>query len=92
MAERVIRQLIDDIDGTKISEGKGGRVEFSLDGTSYEIDLSTANAAKFEKALKPYIDAAKKVGGSRARRNKEVRRARTSHKHSAAIRAASERP
>ena len=42
MAECVIRQLIDDIDGTDMTEGKGGRVEFSVHGITYENDLSAA--------------------------------------------------
>ena len=71
MAERIVRQLIDDIDGTEISEGKGERVEFSFRGTDYQIDLTAANAAKLDKALKPYIDAAAKVrAAGRGRRAK----------------------
>jgi hypothetical protein len=85
VAERVVRQLIDDIDGSDIPEGAGGRVEFSVNGVSYQIDLSTANVAKFDKALKPYIDAAKKVGGSRGRRAK-VASSKSSPEHLAAIR------
>ena len=29
MAERIIRQLIDDLDGTEIAEGGGEQIEFS---------------------------------------------------------------
>src|ERR1700737_3390191 len=70
MAERIVRQLIDDLDGTEIMEGGGERVEFSVRGVAYQIDLSTANAAKLDKALKPYVDAALKIRGSRGRRGK----------------------
>jgi hypothetical protein len=70
MAERIVRQLIDDLDGTEIVEGGGERVEFSVRGVAYQIDLSTANAAKLDKALKPYVDAALKIRGSRGRRVK----------------------
>ena len=71
MAERIIRQLIDDIDGSEISEGGGERVEFSLRGVEYHIDLSNANIAKLDKALKPYVDAAAKVrGGGGVRRTR----------------------
>lgn len=87
MAERIVRQLIDDIDGTDISEGKGGRVEFSVSGVSYEIDLSDANTTKFNKAFKPYIDAAKKVGSSRGRATKSKGGGKASPEHLAAIRA-----
>ncbi|AQT81038.1 hypothetical protein B1R94_19905 [Mycolicibacterium litorale] len=70
MAERVVRQLIDDIDGTEIPDGGGERIEFSFRGVAYHIDLSSSNAAKFAKALKPYIEAGEKANGAvRARRN-----------------------
>lgn len=66
MAERIVRQLIDDIDGSEISDGAGERVEFSVRGVSYRIDLSAPNIAKFDKALKPYVDSAVKVRGTRS--------------------------
>ena len=72
MAERIVRQLIDDIDGSEISDGGGERIEFSLRGVEYQIDLSNTNIAKLDKALKPYVDAAAKVRGSSARRAKST--------------------
>jgi Lsr2 len=65
MAERVLRQLIDDISGADIPEGEGERIAFSVRGVDYQIDLSAANVAKLEKALKPYVEAAARVGGRR---------------------------
>jgi hypothetical protein len=65
MAERIIRQLIDDLDQSEIAEGDGGAVEFALRGTSYTIDLGTANTAKLEQVLAPFIAAATRVGGPR---------------------------
>ena len=58
MAERVIRQIIDDIDKSEIAEGEGERIEFTFRGVAYQLDLSNANVAKLEKALAPFIDAA----------------------------------
>jgi hypothetical protein len=75
VAERIVRQLIDDIDGSEIPDGGGERVEFSLRGVSYQIDLSAANVAKLDKAFKPYIDSAAKVAGTRARRVKSTGKA-----------------
>lgn len=72
MAERIVRQLIDDIDGSDITDGNGERVEFSLRGVDYHIDLSAANIAKLDKALKPYVAAATRVRGGRGRRPKNV--------------------
>ncbi|TGD84237.1 Lsr2 family protein [Mycolicibacterium sp. CH28] len=63
MAERIVRQLIDDLDGAEIPDGGGERIEFSFRGVDYHIDLSAANVAKFNKAIKPYIDAAANVAG-----------------------------
>lgn len=56
--------LVDDIDGSA-----GERtVTFTWDGTAYEIELSKKNAVVFEKAMKPYLDAARKVRSGRGRR------------------------
>jgi hypothetical protein len=63
MAERIIRQLIDDLDQSEIADGEGGAVEFAFRGTVYKIDLSAANAAALEQALAPYIAAANRVSG-----------------------------
>jgi hypothetical protein len=75
MAERIVRQLIDDIDGSEIPDGSGERVVFAVRGAEYQIDLSNANLAKFEKALKPYVEAGSKVRGRVARRSKAGRSA-----------------
>ncbi|MCT7372651.1 histone-like nucleoid-structuring protein Lsr2 [Mycolicibacterium llatzerense] len=74
MAERIIRHLIDDLDGSELPEGRGESIPFSLRGVEYKIDLSKANAAKLDKALKPFIDAAQKVGGTRRAGAKTTRR------------------
>ena len=58
MARQVITTLIDDLDGKKADR----TVEFALDGTSYTIDLSEANAGKLRKALDPYINAGTRLG------------------------------
>lgn len=68
MAERIIRQLIDDLDETEIVDGKGGTVEFGLRGTTYTIDLTTANIAKLERALAPFVEAATRQSGTGAAR------------------------
>jgi hypothetical protein len=68
MAERMVRQLIDDLDGTEIENGNGERVVFTLRGATYQIDLSPANVKKLDKALKPFVDAAVRVRRGNARR------------------------
>jgi len=57
MARKVQVLLEDDIDGTPGAE----TVVFSLDGKSYEIDLSEKNADKLREAFAPWIGAGRRV-------------------------------
>ena len=57
VARREIVVLEDDLDGGNADE----TVKFGLDGTSYEIDLSQANAAKLREALSVYVAGARKA-------------------------------
>lgn len=66
MAQKVTVQLVDDIDDTPIEPGSGRTVEFSFDGSSYEIDLSNDNVDAFRDAISDYVAAARKVGARRA--------------------------
>ncbi|QEM43540.1 histone-like nucleoid-structuring protein Lsr2 [Mycolicibacterium grossiae] len=86
MAERIVRQLVDDMDGTEIAEGSGEQVEFALRGVTYQIDLTKANVAKLDKALKPFVEAATKVGGSRRSSRKSAAKTGPSREQLAAIR------
>lgn len=61
MAQKVNIVLVDDIDGSDAEE----TISFALDGTSYEIDLNSANAGKLRAALAPYVGHSRKVGGGR---------------------------
>jgi Lsr2 len=62
MAARRIITKEDDLDGTPAEE----TVTFSLDGVSYEIDLSTSNAAGLRDAFRKYIAAANKAPHGRS--------------------------
>lgn len=62
MAQKVITQLVDDIDGKEIADGKGETVSFALDGASYEIDLSSKNADAFRGLFQDHVAVARKVG------------------------------
>ncbi|RSM79454.1 Lsr2 family protein [Kibdelosporangium aridum] len=62
MAIRVRFLLIDDMDGTAAPDVH--RVTFALDGTSYEIDLTAANAARLRTRLAAYVHAARQTGRS----------------------------
>lgn len=58
MSQKVLVQLIDDLDGSVATE----TVEFALDGIAYEIDASTANAGFLRNALADYVAHARVVG------------------------------
>ena len=70
MAQRVSIELVDDVDGTPADE----TVSFGLDGASYELDLSAANAAALREALAGYIGHARRVSSSSSRRGSSPRR------------------
>jgi hypothetical protein len=61
MAQRVKVELVDDVDGTEAEE----TVTFALDGVTYEIDLSSANADKLRDALATWVGHARRSGGTR---------------------------
>ena len=63
MAQKVQVILVDDLDGGSADE----TVTFSLDGVSYEIDLSKDNAAALRDSLATWVGHARKVGRSAAR-------------------------
>jgi hypothetical protein len=57
VAQRVVVQLTDDIDGRPAAE----TVSFGLDGRSFEIDLSEKNARALRKELAPWVASARRV-------------------------------
>ena len=63
MAQRLEVRITDDISGALIRPGRGETVTFSLDGKSYEIDLTAKNATQLRKALRPYVEAGRPVVG-----------------------------
>ncbi len=63
MAQKVLVEMLDDIDGTPAAH----TIPFSLDGVTYEIDLSDGNAAALRGGLARYIDAARRTGGRKVR-------------------------
>lgn len=75
MAQKVNIVLVDDLDGSAATE----TVAFAIDGVSYEIDLSEANASRLREALAVYIGHARKASGGRGR----GRRGRGDNGHSA---------
>lgn len=66
MAQKVQVVLVDDLDGGQADE----TVSFSLDGVSYEIDLSAANAATMRDTLSQFVGVARRVSGRAAVRGR----------------------
>ena len=62
MAQRVVVELLDDLDQTPATES----VTFGLDGKTYTIDLNSYHAAQLRELLSKYVAVGRKVGGGRA--------------------------
>src|SRR3954452_16315794 len=60
MAQITEVRLLDDLDGGEAAES----MAFSLDGKSYEIDLSEKNAAALRDAFAPFVSSARRGGGA----------------------------
>jgi hypothetical protein len=59
MAIRVNFELMDDLDGTISTDIEP--VVFGIDGQTYKIDLTPANAARLRRRLADFVDAARRV-------------------------------
>jgi hypothetical protein len=77
----VVVTMTDDLDGGKADSS----VTFAFEGVSYEIDLGKRNLAAMQKALAPYVSAARKVPAAR-RSSSRSAPARSSKEDLAAIR------
>jgi hypothetical protein len=62
VARKVEVQLLDDIDGKPAEE----TVRFSLDGASYEIDLSAKHADELRASMAKFITKARRLGRGHA--------------------------
>lgn len=69
MAKNMIVQVVDDLDGTDITEG-GETVAFALDGTQYEVDLSDKHAEELRNLLSAYTSVARRISGPRNRKRR----------------------
>ncbi|MET3937122.1 Lsr2 family protein [Arthrobacter sp. OAP107] len=63
MARKTVVILEDDLDGSNANE----TVQFTLDGTEYEIDLNEEHANELRQALSRFAEAARKTSGGRGR-------------------------
>lgn len=70
VATETITRLVDDLDGGEAAE----TVTFALDGYTYEIDLSSRNAAKLRGSLASYVEGARRLSGRARAGQSSVRR------------------
>jgi hypothetical protein len=61
MAQKVLVQLIDDLDGTAAEDVEV--VSFGLDGVTYDIDLKPDNAARLRDGLADFVAGARSTSG-----------------------------
>ena len=67
MAQRVQVLLVCDVHDDDTTPGTE-TITFSLDGTSYEIDVCDDHAEELRDAVSPYVGAGRRIGGSRSAR------------------------
>ena len=60
MAQKVLVQLLDDLDGSEANTTR----RFGWEGNDYEIDLSDKNDAALVKVIEKYVASARRVGKS----------------------------
>lgn len=61
MAQKVLVQLVDDLDGT--TSDTVSTVQFGLDGVTYEIDLTDSNAERLRSVFADYVNSGRRTGG-----------------------------
>lgn len=83
VAQKVQVLLVDDLDGGEADE----TVTFALDGKTYEIDLTTANADKLRGLLDAYVKGGRRTGGRAAGGRGKARVASGGSQDTAQIRA-----
>lgn len=72
MAQKIQVLLVDDLDGGAATE----TVSFGLDGSGYEIDLSSNNANKLREALAPFVSHARRATRGASRPGSVIRSGR----------------
>jgi hypothetical protein len=82
VAQKIQTLFIDDIDGSEAE----GTVRFALDGSEYEIDLSTAHSTELRQSLESYVAHARKVSGTTRRAARGASRKGSSSVDATAVR------
>jgi hypothetical protein len=77
MARKTQIVLEDDLSGDVLEDGAGETVSFSLDGQSYEIDLSTDNARQLRDDFARYVGHGRKTAASSSTSRQSSNRGRS---------------
>lgn len=85
MGKRVVEILVDDLTGEE--SDKVETITYSLDGSTYEIELAPKNADKFRGLFQDYVAVSRKTSGGRGGRRTQVSGGGRSKEELAAIRA-----
>lgn len=73
MALKITKVLVDDLDGSSAAH----TTTLTVDGITWEVDLSADNHDKLMAALEPFTSAGRKVGGRRPSRRPAASGSRT---------------
>lgn len=66
MAKKINVTLVSDLTEEVIPEGQGETVNFAIDGTQFEMDLTTEEAQTMRELFSEYSDRARRVGKTAA--------------------------
>jgi hypothetical protein len=78
VAHKTVVQIVDDFDGKSLDSANAETVRVTLEGASYELDLSHANAQKLRDDFGKWLDrgrrASRRSGAGAGRRRAETSR------------------
>lgn len=63
MVKKTVATYFSDLSGKEIESGRP-TMKFSVDGSTYEVDVTDAERDEFKEAIAPYIAAGRKSAGS----------------------------
>lgn len=65
MAQKVSVRIVSDLSGTVLEEEQAETVTYTVDGVTYEMDLSREEAEGFRKQFEQFISISRRVSGRR---------------------------
>jgi len=65
---KTVTTMTDDLTGDPYEDGRGETVTFTVEGVSYELDLSSASVEAFREHMGEYVQHARRVGSTGTRK------------------------